>query len=158
MPTKLCRRCSIVKDLSKFYMKSNTTYCKSCIQVINNDYLARNKAKVLAYRDRWRKEDRKNNPAKYLPKDRARTLRKFGESPEWYDIKMKEQRGVCALCDTVSSHKHQCGKVASLAIDHDHETGKARGLLCMVCNHALHKIDKDRAWATRAVAYLERYK
>jgi hypothetical protein len=50
-------------------------------------------------------------------------------SPRW--ILFIEQRGRCAICN----NKHdEVWKHGSLHVDHDHETGRIRGLLCMSCN------------------------
>jgi len=161
---KKCPKCNEVKPLETGFHHNRRnfdgfqSYCKPCMTASNDRYYQKNKDKMNAYRKGWRKDDRKENPAKHLLLDRERVLRRFGESPEWYDNKLSEQNGVCAICLAEGSHNHQSGKRARFAIDHNHETGKARGLLCMICNHSIHKMDKDRAWATRAVAYLERYK
>jgi Recombination endonuclease VII len=61
------------------------------------------------------------------------------------------QNGVCAICGGPDIHKK------TLAVDHNHETGKLRGLLCGLCNMALHRLEKNHAWADKAVAYLKEY-
>jgi hypothetical protein len=43
-----------------------------------------------------------------------------------------EQEGCCMICKI---HQSQCKQ--NLHVDHDHETGQVRGLLCQKCNHAL---------------------
>ncbi len=58
---------------------------------------------------------------------RSQTLRSYGITPEIYAE--HEKRG-CAIC---GGFKMNEGK-EKLAIDHDHETGKFRGLLCSDCN------------------------
>ena len=49
---------------------------------------------------------------------------------------VEKQNGVCAICgnpETATSH----GTIRRLSVDHDHETGEVRGLLCSKCNFAL---------------------
>lgn len=48
---------------------------------------------------------------------------------------LRKQGGVCASCKQPEVGRNQFGKVR-LAVDHCHETGKIRGLLCMACNRA----------------------
>lgn len=57
-------------------------------------------------------------------------LKKYGLSSEEYVLMVYSQRNKCAIC-----HKVQKGK--ALAIDHNHSTGKVRGLLCQSCNIGL---------------------
>lgn len=54
-----------------------------------------------------------------------------------------QQGGLCAICQ----------KGRSLMVDHDHETGRVRGLLCNGCNIALHLFD-DPVKLKRTLAYL----
>jgi len=64
--------------------------------------------------------------------------------PQWEDM-YKQQGGLCAIC----------GKKKAYFTDHDHKTGRIRGLLCRLCNMHLHSIDKDISWADNAVKYLK---
>lgn len=61
---------------------------------------------------------------------RARLKRLFGITWEQYDQMLSSQGGVCALCGDPPKGKR-------LAVDHDHKTGKVRGLLCSFCNHRI---------------------
>lgn len=55
-------------------------------------------------------------------------LKKYGVGIEYYNKKFEEQNGVCAIC----KHPPKPGK--NLCLDHNHETGEARGLLDFKCN------------------------
>ena len=63
-------------------------------------------------------------------KEREVKLRKYGITIEQFDIMMTLQNGVCALCKRPP-------KTYRLNIDHDHVTGRVRGLLCYRCNKFL---------------------
>ena len=68
--------------------------------------------------------------AKYL--NRRRALKDlYAMTPDDYDRMLNDQEGRCAICRT----PQPVGK--RLNIDHDHKTGKVRGLLCIKCNVAL---------------------
>jgi hypothetical protein len=54
------------------------------------------------------------------------------------------QAGLCAICKTAPAEH----------IDHDHSTGKLRGLLCLNCNHGLGKLLDDIATLESAIQYL----
>jgi hypothetical protein len=56
-------------------------------------------------------------------------MRRYGLTIARYEEMLEGQRGVCAICDGLPS-----GKNKSLCVDHDHETGAVRGLLCHRCN------------------------
>jgi hypothetical protein len=57
--------------------------------------------------------------------------RQFGITQAQYDEMLIQQEGVCAICRRPQSGRNR------LAVDHDHNTGKVRGLLCSMCNAAL---------------------
>lgn len=69
-----------------------------------------------------------------------------------FNAMRERQNFCCAIC---GKHEQECKK--ALHVDHDHITGYVRGLLCSVCNHSLHLIEKDMAWGEKAVAYLKQY-
>ena len=80
----------------------------------------------------------------------AKLAREFGITVERYDELMQIQDGRCAIC-LARPRKRR------LAVDHDHETGEIRGLLCTRCNHGiLGKAHDSVSMLMRAVSYLRR--
>lgn len=80
--------------------------------------------------------------------------RHYGVTPEWYDARLSEQNGVCAICKkpetTVIS-----GRLIQLSVDHCHDSGKVRGLLCRPCNQAIGSLKHDTKLLLSAIVYLE---
>lgn len=64
------------------------------------------------------------------------------------------QKGLCAACGKPEKELHK-GKVRALAVDHDHKTGKIRGLLCGGCNRALGLLHEDVERIKALLLYLE---
>lgn len=81
--------------------------------------------------------------------------RKYGVTPEMYEAKLKSQGGVCAIC-----HQPPRGdsRQKSLAVDHDHEYGRLRDLLCVTCNRLLGQADDDPDRLLEAAQYLKKWK
>jgi len=63
------------------------------------------------------------------------------------DDMLREQGGICAICLQTSGKWH---------LDHNHKTGKIRGILCHHCNTGLGNLKDDVAVLKRAIAYLEK--
>jgi hypothetical protein len=85
------------------------------------------------------------NKDKIKPKARGRQLRYlYGITQEDYNNLLSSQNSKCAIC----------GNERSLVVDHDHNTGKIRGLLCAQCNFMIGLASDDNAILTRAVEYL----
>ncbi len=82
--------------------------------------------------------------------DPARIERRYGLSASDYDALLAAQEGCCAIC-----HRHAELLGRPLAVDHDHETGRVRGLLCDDCNLGLGKFADRIALLEDAVAYLQ---
>ena len=61
----------------------------------------------------------------------------WGITPEQYHEQINKQNGVCAICQQPSKDKRW------MAVDHDHQTGTLRGILCTNCNQALRDREKD---------------
>jgi len=80
---------------------------------------------------------------------RAALKYRYKMTPEQYDELLSRQDGKCAICregEGWVDHR--------LSIDHDHETGVVRGLLCKACNAFLGLADDDPNRLMAAVAYL----
>jgi len=81
---------------------------------------------------------------------RSRIARQYGITVEEYNYRLAAQDGCCALCLQMFTSR--------VCIDHDHETGKVRALLCINCNAALGKFQDDPALIRRAAEYVERFR
>jgi hypothetical protein len=66
-----------------------------------------------------------------------------------YEAMLSRQRGVCAICGGRNQPPTR-----RLAVDHDHATGKVRGLLCYRCNSAIGLFDEDAERMQRAIDYV----
>lgn len=83
---------------------------------------------------------------------RANNLRhRYGIEEEDYDRMFDEQGGVCHICQDPPGRYN-------LSVDHDHSTGRVRGLLCHNCNHGLGKFKDKALLLFRAISYLTRGK
>ena len=71
----------------------------------------------------------------------------YGMTLEEYEALFLKQDGKCVLC-----HKGQTKRL--LSVDHDHKTGKIRGLLCAPCNMFMGKVDADPNLLDRIREYL----
>lgn len=183
--SKACNRCLAVKPLDSFHVLRRSAdgrmgVCKECRsekgridrEVSPERYLAaaerqrerRAKDPDSARKSReqgraWRaanpeKQRARNERAKARrvndpDKNRANWLSHYGLTPDGYERLVESQGGVCAIC------KQPCKRYARLPIDHDHQTGRLRGLLCDRCNRALGLFDDDADIVEAAVAYLE---
>jgi len=87
------------------------------------------------------------NRNKTYAENRISRIRLYGIDVEDYERMLFEQDGVCAICKEPSSGR-------ALDIDHDHKTGKVRGLLCSNHNRALGLFSDDIILLLRATEYL----
>ena len=85
---------------------------------------------------------------------RNMNLKQYGINVDDYERMLAEQGGVCAACGQKETAYNQHGP-HDLAVDHDHETGVVRGLLCMRCNRALGLLG-DNADRVQALAEYRR--
>lgn len=83
---------------------------------------------------------------------RARML---GITEDQYWKMSESQHGLCSICKKPETQIHK-GKLSNLSIDHDHVTGKIRGLLCSRCNHGLGHFKDDISSLKNAIEYLEK--
>ncbi len=166
MSLKRCRICGESKPLSSFYAMKGMrdgyrNECKMC-------HLAARKAKydedpqpAKDRTTRWRNEnrerhrqylrDRRAQPGAKLKERNAHLLRKFGITVDQYDEMLVAQGGGCAICGRAPRPD------ISLHVDHEHDTGKVRGLLCFPCNQSLGLLADDPERCRVAAAYLDSF-
>ena len=80
---------------------------------------------------------------------------KYKLTLEDYDHMLEKQKGVCAVCGKPETCAAHYGGVRRLAVDHDHKTGKVRGLLCALCNQALGCVGDSKERLLQLAIYLE---
>jgi hypothetical protein len=89
----------------------------------------------------------------------AHIRRTYGLTAEEYAVMHDRQGGVCAICGLPERFRggrvKGGSKVMRLAIDHDHNTGKVRGLLCKACNIGIGTLNHDIEILKNAMAYLQ---
>lgn len=105
-----------------------------------------------AYYARYRAE----NPDKIAEHNRRAALkRKYGMTIEEYDLLVDQQGGRCAICPATEPGGGPSRR-GYWHVDHDHATGRIRGLLCMDCNVGLGRLGDSVEGLERALAYLKR--
>jgi len=77
----------------------------------------------------------------------------YGLTPEMYSEMLDSQGGKCAICLSEVPNKTRPGRL--FCVDHDHATGKVRGLLCCACNSWLGVIKDDPQAGARVTSYLK---
>lgn len=132
---KTCCSCKTERLASQFHKSRSTSdgldpRCKSC-----------------------RKTDTARRPRE-PQRVRANSLQRlYGISPAEYDALFAAQAGLCAICRKPESME-RLGVLRGLCVDHDHKTGKVRGLLCARCNVAIGHLTDDPAVIHAAARYL----
>jgi hypothetical protein len=159
---KRCKKCGETKPLSEFHPAAgmrdgHRSECKECSRAIRRAWYNANRDKAIANVKRWQQENRVEYNAKqrvYRSKRRdvereGHLRRTFGITQADYDALLASQGGGCAICGKPP-------RKISLHVDHDHETGEIRGLLCVGCNNALGQFHDDAALLDRAISYVAR--
>ena len=76
--------------------------------------------------------------------------RRYGITVDDYDRMLEEQEGRCGICEmAVEEH------TGHFHVDHCHDTGAVRGLLCVMCNRALGILGDTSEGVRRALRYLD---
>jgi hypothetical protein len=172
METKICSKCGEEKEISEFY-KSKTSKsgyrgaCISCTTEKHKEYYQNNKQ----YFYENGVKNRNKNRESYLERSRSYNLnnehkvrdsyfkRTYGISLDDYNKLLELQKNKCCICgkEEVILSKIKHDKVNNLSVDHDHKTGKVRGLLCGKCNKSIGLLNDDISLLKSAIAYLEKH-
>lgn len=118
----ICGKCGVEKSSANFAQSPRrhdgfSAWCRKChAEYHDGRYSGRVRQKII---DRARE---------------AHLLKNFNMTPEQWDAKCREQGYVCAICKNPETKLAKHGGIKRLSVDHDHNTGKVRGLLCHDCN------------------------
>ncbi len=154
--TRSCSKCGEEKPieafgLSKMHKNGRRSECRDCVnarhrQRYNSDPAVRQR--ILA-------NTRKSSSANPEVWKRRYLMRVYNITLEEYNAVLERQGGVCAICGREEEIKNPAAKKqSSLAVDHCHETGKIRGLLCFKCNTGIGALGDTVESLEKALAYL----
>jgi hypothetical protein len=159
--TKVCSRCKTDKPATDFYCREGSNqisaYCRPC----DADYrreLYNDPIRGVKYRERKRKTER----GRYATFLSWYTKRKYGVTIEFVKAILASQMGLCAnrkcaqpisLEKSAPKTRKDMDSKGRACIDHDHETGEFRGLLCNSCNTLLGHLGRDQSLVFGLVEY-----
>jgi len=141
--SKVCPGCNETKELTEFWKRSSRSHgyvsrCKECGNKAQNALQKTEKVRLYNRKDKlWRT---------------------FGLTIEAYNSLSEEQGGVCAICKEPEKALSSNGFIKHLAVDHCHDTGKVRGLLCHHCNVGIGSLGDSVDLLKEAINYLNKYK
>ncbi|MGH2808786.1 MAG: endonuclease VII domain-containing protein, partial [Actinomycetota bacterium] len=158
-----CKVCGITKPLTDFYRASGMrdgyrNDCKACLNARHKKWYRKNREYAIKQAQQWKKDNperhagnvkrqREKDPARLARINReGHLLRKYGLSLADFEFLVITQGGACRICGKVEGDK--------LHVDHDHQTGLIRGLLCGNCNKAIGLLEEDADRFAAATSYL----
>ncbi len=133
-------------ELGLTYTQARVDY----LQEVKYAWKKKNPKKVLANQTR-RRIGKKKKPEIWDAMNHKARLARHKLTEAQFESIVISQQGHCALCPAIRSGR----KDHQLHIDHDHETGRVRGLLCAACNLMLGHFEKDLTWVEKAAKYLK---
>lgn len=176
---KKCSGCETERPLDEFpvYNGKPWYWCRPCQRAKSRSYRERFperiKAQGKAYRAKrpgysadhsrkWRHENRERHLASMRERDAKkrredplwdfrRNIAKYGLTIERYEAMYRAQNGACSACARVNVSGRR------LAVDHDHATGKVRGLLCSRCNSAIGLARESKDILLNLFQYLDKH-
>lgn len=144
---KYCPGCKEIYDHSAFSTMNVgcglSSHCLSCMRELGRRRRDRPDGKskqIQIY-----KQQRPN----YI---RRRLMKDYGMTPEDYYSKIEQQGGGCAICGRTAEVNKKM-----LAVDHNHTTGKNRGILCQSCNICIGFIEKNNMNLNKISDYLTKH-
>jgi len=136
--TKVCTTCKVEKNINEFYLRggnyspnSRKSKCKECDK----------KRVAETY---WK------DPSVY---QNNHLKRNYGITLNEYNQMLVEQEHRCRTCGTTEPG----GKYGKFMVDHSHNTGEVRGLLCKSCNIALGEVGDNINTLQKMIEYLQNY-
>lgn len=147
-----CIQCHETKRVSAFridltFQSGYSSRCAKCAR--NKDRIKYNGSAQVRSNAKIARDKYRGSPHGKLKELDYLFRTKFGITAEDYFAMLEAQDQKCALCAMPPVGKYR------LAVDHDHKTGKVRGLLCIKCNSALERFDACEGFLQRVADYLK---
>lgn len=159
----LCKTCKEEKPLTSEFFRPTLRRkigflrrCKRCISDYTKLYRQENPLSEEK-REKERHRDRKRDKLPHRKTNKQRSVFKYrlkytyGITLEEYEELKIKQNNECAICEGEGR-----GRYKVLDIDHDHETGKVRGLLCHTCNSGIGMLKDSTLLLEKAINYLNK--
>jgi hypothetical protein len=145
---KTCSKCGKIKPLELFHKDNKAkssvdTCCKVCHSQKTKIYQKLNPRKLTQKNARWKRDNIDHVRDVYYKK-------KYGISLYQYNELHKLQNGCCALCKQLEKLPK-----SRLGVDHCHDSGRIRGLLCDLCNTALGRLGDSPESIERVLKYVK---
>lgn len=142
---KTCSKCEKIKSLDQFQRANKKRYglaafCADCNSVERKEYYKNNINKEKVLQKKWNE----SNPDKIYA---AHLKARYGLKWDEYNKLLSQHNNKCATCN---SDKKLC-------VDHNHMTGKVRGILCSFCNMALGFAKDDPRILQNLINYLSKH-
>jgi len=149
----LCNLCKIEKHESEFapsHIGKLSGKCRRCNTALQKSWRRRNPETVNSYHRAYKKR----RPEIYR---NAILKTKYGIGIAEYEKMFSDQGGVCGICgNPETSTDSRTKAVRNLAVDHCHDEGHVRGLLCGKCNSGIGLFMHDEGLLMKAVTYLRK--
>lgn len=136
---KICPCCNITKEDHDFY--KGYKHCKLCQRTKYKQWLQKNPEKYKKYQEQQKSKCKKDI--------RIRKRWTYGLKEEEFDKLYAQQTGKCVGCRLEFKD--------DINVDHNHQTGKIRGLLCSNCNSGLGMFKDDYKLLQKAIEYLKEH-
>jgi hypothetical protein len=146
---KWCGVCKQDKPITEFYSATGKTYddlqrrCKPCSYEGHERWRQANLEKAARDQKRWRDENPEHVADHHLTK-------LYGIPAGTYQKMLAAQNGCCAICQ---KEPPKNGRTKRLHVDHCHDTGEIRGLLCHGCNVSIGHLNHDPKLLIAAAEY-----
>jgi hypothetical protein len=129
-------------------------YDKEARREYDKEYYKANREKKIEQVRKYRednlektRESSRNTRRKYKRELRnTKTIKLYGITLTEYEGMVNAQKGCCTICGSLKNNE--------LVIDHNHLTGKFRGLICATCNSGLGFFKDDAELLKKAISYL----
>lgn len=155
MIVKPCSKCGVDKPLDAYWSSPKDSHGRASACIECSCRLRKERYENdPEYRARTAEQRRRTYQATKAQARERNFRRKYGITSAVYAEMLAAQDGVCAACGEPESVVIN-GTPRRLAVDHDHDTGNVRALLCGACNRALGMAGESPDRLRRLAAYIE---